>query len=114
MAKAWSKEAAAIVVASIFFIFVSFDIAGRIYRRLCHNQGRKVFAVILVPRLACARPPRQSFMEPYRAASVVQMSIFRTMEIRMSKTDAVEIRKKTERQVENTSAGGHLGGTYFG
>ncbi len=32
----------------------------------------------------------------------------------MSKTDADEIRKKTERQVENTSVGGHLGGTYFG
>ncbi|TCR90922.1 MULTISPECIES: hypothetical protein [Rhizobium/Agrobacterium group] len=32
----------------------------------------------------------------------------------MSKTDAHEIQKRTERQVENTSAGGHLGGTYFG
>lgn len=32
----------------------------------------------------------------------------------MSKTDADDIRKKTERQVENTSAGGHLGRTYFG
>jgi hypothetical protein len=53
-------------------------------------------------------------MEPYRPASVVQISIFQTMEIRMSKTNADEIRKKTERQVENTSAGGHLGGTYFG
>lgn len=32
----------------------------------------------------------------------------------MSKTNADDIRKRTERQVENTSAGGHLGGTYFG
>lgn len=32
----------------------------------------------------------------------------------MSKTDAHEIQKRAERQVENTSAGGHLGGTYFG
>jgi hypothetical protein len=32
----------------------------------------------------------------------------------MTKTDAREIQKRTERQVENTSAGGHLGGTYFG
>ena len=32
----------------------------------------------------------------------------------MSKTNAQEIRKRAERQVKNTSAGGHLGGTYFG
>lgn len=32
----------------------------------------------------------------------------------MSKTDAQTIRKRAERQVANTSAGGHLGGTYFG
>ncbi|WP_337269729.1 hypothetical protein [Oryzifoliimicrobium ureilyticus] len=32
----------------------------------------------------------------------------------MSKTDAEEIRKRAERQVENTSAGAHLGGTYYG
>ncbi len=32
----------------------------------------------------------------------------------MSKTNADDIRRKTERQAENTSAGGHLGGTYFG
>ena len=32
----------------------------------------------------------------------------------MSKTNADDIRKRTEQQVENTSAGGHLGGTYFG
>jgi hypothetical protein len=42
------------------------------------------------------------------------MSIFQAMEIRMSKTNADDIRKRTERQVENTSAGGHRGGTYFG
>jgi hypothetical protein len=32
----------------------------------------------------------------------------------MSKSDAQELRKRAERQVANTSAGGHLGGTYFG
>lgn len=32
----------------------------------------------------------------------------------MSKINADDIRKKTERQVENTSGGGLLGGTYFG
>ena len=32
----------------------------------------------------------------------------------MSKTDVKEIQKRAERQVENTSGGGHLGGTYFG
>lgn len=32
----------------------------------------------------------------------------------MSKTDVQELTKRAERQVENTSAGGHLGGTYFG
>jgi hypothetical protein len=53
-------------------------------------------------------------MEPYRAASVVQMSIFSNNGDQNEQTDADEIRKKTERQVENTSAGGHLGGTYFG
>ena len=37
-----------------------------------------------------------------------------TMETLMSKTDVKEIQKRAERQVENTSGGGHLGGTYFG
>ncbi|MFW8644878.1 hypothetical protein ACOJBO_30905 [Rhizobium beringeri] len=32
----------------------------------------------------------------------------------MSKTNARELQKRAERQVRNTSAGGHLGGTYFG
>ena len=32
----------------------------------------------------------------------------------MSKSDVQEAVKKAERQVENTSAGGHLGGTYYG
>lgn len=32
----------------------------------------------------------------------------------MSKTNAAEIRRRTERQVANTSGGGHLGGTNFG
>jgi len=32
----------------------------------------------------------------------------------MSKSNADELRKRAEQQVENTSAGGHLGGTYFG
>lgn len=32
----------------------------------------------------------------------------------MTKTNAKELEKRTQRQVENTSAGGHLGGTYFG
>ncbi|WP_200960776.1 hypothetical protein [Rhizobium sp. Root708] len=32
----------------------------------------------------------------------------------MSKTNEKEIQKRAERQVENTSGGGHLGGTYFG
>jgi hypothetical protein len=36
------------------------------------------------------------------------------MEAEMSKSDAQELRKRAERQVANTSAGGHLGGTYFG
>jgi len=37
-----------------------------------------------------------------------------TMETLMSKTDVKEIQKRAERQVEHTSGGGHLGGTYFG
>ncbi|NLS06273.1 hypothetical protein HGP14_23400 [Rhizobium sp. P32RR-XVIII] len=32
----------------------------------------------------------------------------------MSKTNAAEIRRRAERQVANTSGGGHLGGTNFG
>ncbi|WP_164740524.1 hypothetical protein [Rhizobium chutanense] len=32
----------------------------------------------------------------------------------MSKTNVREIQKRAEQQVKNTSAGGHLGGTYFG
>lgn len=36
------------------------------------------------------------------------------METLMSKTNVKEIQKRAERQVENTSGGGHLGGTYFG
>ena len=32
----------------------------------------------------------------------------------MSKTNVRELQKRAERQVRNTSAGGHLGGTYFG
>jgi len=32
----------------------------------------------------------------------------------MSKTNAAEIQRKSERQVANTSGGGHLGGTNFG
>jgi hypothetical protein len=36
------------------------------------------------------------------------------MERQMSKTDVKKLVKRAERQVENTSAGGHLGGTYFG
>lgn len=32
----------------------------------------------------------------------------------MSKTDVQQAVKRAERQVENTSAGGHLGGTYYG
>jgi len=32
----------------------------------------------------------------------------------MSKTDAAEIQRRTERQVANTSGGGQLGGTNFG
>lgn len=32
----------------------------------------------------------------------------------MSKSDVQEAIKRAERQVENTSAGGHLGGTYYG
>jgi hypothetical protein len=32
----------------------------------------------------------------------------------MSKSDVKEAVKRAERQVENTSAGGHLGGTYYG
>ncbi|MEF0944088.1 hypothetical protein [Rhizobium sp. BR 362] len=32
----------------------------------------------------------------------------------MSKTDVHKLQKRAERQVKNTSAGGHLGGTYFG
>lgn len=32
----------------------------------------------------------------------------------MSKSNADQIRKRTERQLKNTSSGGHLGGTYFG
>jgi hypothetical protein len=36
------------------------------------------------------------------------------METLMSKTNEKEIRERTERQAENSSGGGHLGGTYFG
>ncbi|WP_162950373.1 hypothetical protein [Rhizobium jaguaris] len=32
----------------------------------------------------------------------------------MSKSDVQKLQKRAERQVKNTSAGGHLGGTYFG
>ncbi|WP_170986297.1 hypothetical protein [Rhizobium sp. LC145] len=32
----------------------------------------------------------------------------------MSKSDVREAVKRAERQVKNTSAGGHLGGTYYG
>ncbi|WP_200847847.1 hypothetical protein [Rhizobium sp. 18055] len=32
----------------------------------------------------------------------------------MSKTNAAEIQRRTERYVANSSAGGHLGGTNFG
>ncbi|MEI1251952.1 hypothetical protein [Rhizobium aouanii] len=32
----------------------------------------------------------------------------------MSKTNARDLQKRAEQQVRNTSAGGHLGGTYFG
>jgi hypothetical protein len=32
----------------------------------------------------------------------------------MSKSDVQDAIKRAERQVENTSAGGHLGGTYYG
>jgi hypothetical protein len=32
----------------------------------------------------------------------------------MSKSDVQEAVKKAEKQVENTSGGGHLGGTYYG
>jgi hypothetical protein len=36
------------------------------------------------------------------------------MEPKMSKTNVRELQKRAELQVKNTSAGGHLGGTYFG
>lgn len=32
----------------------------------------------------------------------------------MSKSNVQEAIKRAERQVENTSSGGHLGGTYYG
>ncbi|CAN7590144.1 hypothetical protein [Neorhizobium sp. LjRoot104] len=32
----------------------------------------------------------------------------------MSKSDVQQAVKRAERQVENTSSGGHLGGTYYG
>lgn len=32
----------------------------------------------------------------------------------MSKSDVEQAIKRAERQVENTSSGGHLGGTYYG
>ncbi|MBY3142157.1 hypothetical protein [Rhizobium laguerreae] len=32
----------------------------------------------------------------------------------MSKTNVRKLQKRAEQQVKNTSAGGHLGGTYFG
>jgi hypothetical protein len=32
----------------------------------------------------------------------------------MSKSNVKEAVKRAERQVENTSGGGHLGGTYYG
>ncbi len=42
------------------------------------------------------------------------MSIFQTVEMGISKADAADIRKKRGRQVENASAGKHLGVTCFG
>jgi hypothetical protein len=36
------------------------------------------------------------------------------MEAIMSKSDVNKAIKRAERQVENTSAGGHLGGAYYG
>jgi len=36
------------------------------------------------------------------------------LEAKMSKSDVQQAVKRAERQVENTSAGGHLGGTYYG
>jgi hypothetical protein len=32
----------------------------------------------------------------------------------MSKSDVTQAIKRAEKQVENTSSGGHLGGTYYG
>ncbi|MBB3452533.1 hypothetical protein FHT86_000789 [Rhizobium sp. BK313] len=32
----------------------------------------------------------------------------------MKKTDAEQLQKRADRQVKNTSGGGHLGGTNFG
>jgi hypothetical protein len=34
--------------------------------------------------------------------------------MKMSKSDVHKLQKRAEQQVRNTSAGGHLGGTYFG
>jgi hypothetical protein len=36
------------------------------------------------------------------------------LEDMMSKSDVEQTVKRAERQVENTSSGGHLGGTYYG
>jgi hypothetical protein len=43
-----------------------------------------------------------------------RQSSMRRKDDHMSKTDAAAIQKRTERQVANTSGGGHLGGTNFG
>ena len=36
------------------------------------------------------------------------------LEASMSKTNVKELQARAKAQVENTSAGGHLGGTYYG
>jgi hypothetical protein len=55
----------------------------------------------------------QKNMEQCRPPSVDHRSTS-NMEPKMSKTNARELQKRAEQQVKNTSAGGHLGGTYFG
>jgi phage-related minor tail protein len=42
------------------------------------------------------------------------MSPTRKLEADMSKSDVQQAVKRAEKQVANTSAGGHLGGTYYG
>jgi hypothetical protein len=59
-------------------------------------------------------PVRRIKGEHLAQRTVTYLSPTPKLEADMSKSDVQEAVKRAERQVENTSAGGHLGGTYYG